>query len=81
MGCRWTGAHAFDGDLTRSWNAARLDAYRSALGHGSLPPGGDENGRPRDRRIRARHTPATDGGGPASDAGGQDRIPLGDRLG
>ena len=36
------GAHAFDGDLTRSWNAARLDAYRSALGRGSLPPGGDE---------------------------------------
>lgn len=30
------GAHAFDGALTRRWNAARLDAYLAAL----LPPDG-----------------------------------------
>ncbi len=39
------GAHAFDGHLTRRWNAARLDAYLAALlpADGSptvLPPGG-----------------------------------------
>lgn len=41
------GAHAFDGALTRRWNAARLDAYLAALlpGDGSpgeLPPGASE---------------------------------------
>ena len=36
------GAHAFDGDRTRRWNAARLDAYLGALSNGRLPPGGDE---------------------------------------
>ncbi|MEO6349132.1 MAG: radical SAM family heme chaperone HemW [Candidatus Limnocylindrales bacterium] len=41
------GAHAFDGARTRRWNAARLDAYLSALlpADGSdtrLPPGGFE---------------------------------------
>ena len=41
------GAHAFDGALTRRWNAARLDAYLAALvpTDGSavrLPPGGEE---------------------------------------
>jgi len=35
------GAHAFDGS-TRRWNAARLDAYVTALAHGRLPPGGAE---------------------------------------
>jgi len=35
------GAHAFDGELTRSWNAARLDDYLAALAAG-LPPGGNE---------------------------------------
>jgi oxygen-independent coproporphyrinogen-3 oxidase len=33
------GAHAFDGNRTRRWNAARLDAYLAALDHGQLPPG------------------------------------------
>jgi oxygen-independent coproporphyrinogen-3 oxidase len=33
------GAHAFDGNRTRRWNAARLDAYLSALSEGRLPPG------------------------------------------
>ncbi|HEY8135070.1 MAG TPA: radical SAM family heme chaperone HemW [Candidatus Limnocylindrales bacterium] len=33
------GAHAFDGELTRRWNAARLDAYLAALSAGHLPPG------------------------------------------
>ncbi len=42
------GAHAFDGALTRRWNAARLDRYLAALlpGDGSparLPPGGMES--------------------------------------
>ncbi len=41
------GAHAFDGDTLRRWNAARLDAYLAALtpSDGSvprLPPGGSE---------------------------------------
>ena len=36
------GAHAFDGWRTRRWNAARLDAYLSALASGRLPPGGKE---------------------------------------
>jgi putative oxygen-independent coproporphyrinogen III oxidase len=41
------GAHAFDGGLTRRWNAARLDAYTAALtpSDGSaarLPPGASE---------------------------------------
>jgi putative oxygen-independent coproporphyrinogen III oxidase len=36
------GAHAFDGDRTRRWNAARLDAYVGALNAGQLPPGGSE---------------------------------------
>jgi oxygen-independent coproporphyrinogen-3 oxidase len=34
------GAHAFDGARTRSWNAAPLDAYLTALAAGRLPPGG-----------------------------------------
>jgi oxygen-independent coproporphyrinogen-3 oxidase len=34
------GAHGFDGDRTRSWNAARLDDYVASLGVGRLPPGG-----------------------------------------
>lgn len=33
------GAHAFDGELTRRWNAARLDTYLAALSAGELPPG------------------------------------------
>jgi putative oxygen-independent coproporphyrinogen III oxidase len=36
------GAHAFDGVLTRRWNAARLDAYLGALTQGRLPPGASE---------------------------------------
>jgi putative oxygen-independent coproporphyrinogen III oxidase len=36
------GAHAFDGNRTRRCNAARLDAYLSALSLGKLPPGGHE---------------------------------------
>ena len=41
------GAHAFDGDRERRWNAARLDAYLAALLPGDgrrphLPPGGAE---------------------------------------
>lgn len=36
------GAHAFDGRLTRRWNAARLDAYLGALAEGRLPPGASE---------------------------------------
>jgi oxygen-independent coproporphyrinogen-3 oxidase len=41
------GAHAFDGALTRRWNAARLDRYLAALvppggRSASLPPGGRE---------------------------------------
>jgi putative oxygen-independent coproporphyrinogen III oxidase len=41
------GAHAFDGDLERRWNAARLDAYLACLlpadGRSPcLPPGGAE---------------------------------------
>jgi oxygen-independent coproporphyrinogen-3 oxidase len=33
------GAHAFDGESTRRWNAARLDTYIAALSAGNLPPG------------------------------------------
>jgi oxygen-independent coproporphyrinogen-3 oxidase len=33
------GAHAFDGERTRRWNAARLDTYLAALSTGHLPPG------------------------------------------
>jgi oxygen-independent coproporphyrinogen-3 oxidase len=36
------GAHASDGHLSRSWNAARLDGYVAALEAGRLPPGGSE---------------------------------------
>ena len=36
------GAHASDGARTRSWNAARLDAYVAALAQRRLPPGGSE---------------------------------------
>lgn len=36
------GAHASDGVLTRTWNAARLEGYLAALGEGRLPPGGSE---------------------------------------
>ncbi len=36
------GAHAFDGQRTRRWNGARLDAYVAALEEGRLPPGGAE---------------------------------------
>ena len=36
------GAHASDGALRRTWNAARLDAYVAALESGRLPPGGQE---------------------------------------
>lgn len=36
------GAHASDGALRRSWNAARLDGYVEALSSGRLPPGGGE---------------------------------------
>ena len=41
------GAHAFDGAFTRRWNAARLDAYLSALqplggAEPKLPPGSSE---------------------------------------
>ncbi len=47
------GAHAFDGDATRRWNAARLDAYLAALlpSDGSpprSPPGGSESLAPDD---------------------------------
>jgi oxygen-independent coproporphyrinogen-3 oxidase len=34
------GAHAFDGSRRRSWNAAWLDGYVTALAAGRLPPGG-----------------------------------------
>jgi coproporphyrinogen III oxidase-like Fe-S oxidoreductase len=34
------GAHAYDGVLTRRWNAANLEHYVSALVAGELPPGG-----------------------------------------
>jgi len=37
------GAHASDGALQRTWNAARLDRYIEALVAGRLPPGGAEN--------------------------------------
>lgn len=33
------GAHAFDGEQTRRWNAARLDTYLRAVSAGHLPPG------------------------------------------
>jgi oxygen-independent coproporphyrinogen-3 oxidase len=33
------GAHSFDGELTRRWNAASLGTYLSALSTGHLPPG------------------------------------------
>ncbi len=41
------GAHAFDGDMERRWNAARLDSYLAALlpsdgTPATLPPGGTE---------------------------------------
>jgi len=36
------GAHASDGALRRTWNAARLEGYIGALGDGRLPPGGSE---------------------------------------
>ena len=41
------GAHAFDGDRERRWNAARLDGYLAALRPADgrrprLPPGGSE---------------------------------------
>ena len=36
------GAHASDGALTRTWNAARLDGYLAALERRQLPPGGSE---------------------------------------
>jgi oxygen-independent coproporphyrinogen-3 oxidase len=36
------GAHASDGVLTRTWNAAGLDGYVEALERGELPPGGSE---------------------------------------
>ena len=36
------GAHASDGALRRTWNAARLDRYIDALDAGDLPPGGAE---------------------------------------
>jgi oxygen-independent coproporphyrinogen-3 oxidase len=36
------GAHASDGALRRTWNAARLDGYVAALEVGRLPPGGAE---------------------------------------
>jgi len=52
------GAHAFDGALTRRWNAARLDRYLAALlpadGSASrLPPGGQESIEPRTARAEA----------------------------
>jgi oxygen-independent coproporphyrinogen-3 oxidase len=37
------GAHASDGALQRTWNAARLDRYIEALAAGRLPPGGAED--------------------------------------
>jgi oxygen-independent coproporphyrinogen-3 oxidase len=37
------GAHASDGALRRTWNAARLDRYLASLEHGELPPGGAED--------------------------------------
>lgn len=45
------GAHAFDGALTRRWNAARLDAYLAALlptdrSQPTLPPGASETSDP-----------------------------------
>jgi oxygen-independent coproporphyrinogen-3 oxidase len=36
------GAHAYDGALTRRWNAANLDGYLAALAGGVLPPGASE---------------------------------------
>jgi oxygen-independent coproporphyrinogen-3 oxidase len=36
------GAHAFDGDRRRRWNAAPLEPYLAALAAGRLPPGGED---------------------------------------
>jgi coproporphyrinogen III oxidase-like Fe-S oxidoreductase len=52
------GAHAFDGAATRSWNAARLDAWLAALlpadgGPPRLPPGGATTLDEADRRSEA----------------------------
>lgn len=52
------GGHAFDGALTRRWNAARLDRYIAALlpADGStprLPPGGTETIEPAAARAEA----------------------------
>ena len=52
------GAHAFDGGLTRRWNAARLEGYLAALrpADGSaarLPPGGSERLDPATARAEA----------------------------
>jgi oxygen-independent coproporphyrinogen-3 oxidase len=40
------GAHAFDGQRTRRWNAARLDTYVGALSACRLPPGSFEESDP-----------------------------------
>jgi putative oxygen-independent coproporphyrinogen III oxidase len=50
------GAHAFDGGVTRRWNAGRLDTYISALSAGHLPPGGVERALPEERTILALRT-------------------------
>jgi oxygen-independent coproporphyrinogen-3 oxidase len=51
------GAHAFDGGTTRSWSAARLDAWLAALspadGAPGLPPGGATVLGDADRRSEA----------------------------
>jgi len=40
------GAHAFDGERTRRWNGARLDAYLSTLQANRLPPGSHDAASP-----------------------------------
>ena len=52
------GAHAFDGALTRRWNAARLEPYIASLrpadgGPAALPPGGRERLDPATGRAEA----------------------------
>jgi oxygen-independent coproporphyrinogen-3 oxidase len=69
------GAHAFDGRVRR-WNAARLDAYLTALrpplgGEPSLPPGGSELLEPAGRAAEAAILALrTSGGLPAAAATG-----------
>jgi oxygen-independent coproporphyrinogen-3 oxidase len=40
------GAHAFDGDMTRRWNAANLELYVGALADDRVPPGNEQSNTP-----------------------------------